>query len=73
MKIENKIRKRIKTIAIVNHEYPKEIEITRDEYNKLQAECSKITTNFNTFIKELDENNQPLTKFDGVKLKIIEG
>jgi len=35
MNIENKIRKRIKTMAIVNHEYPKEIEISQEEWNQL--------------------------------------
>jgi len=68
MNIVNKIRKRIKTIATLKGCYPTEIELTREEYNELARECS----NFTTFIEVLDKNNQPLSKFEGVKLKIID-
>lgn len=35
MKVENVIHRRIKTVAIVKGEYPKEIEITQEEYEQL--------------------------------------
>lgn len=35
MKIENKIKKRIKTIAIINNQYPKEIRVTKEEWEEL--------------------------------------
>ena len=38
MKIENKLRKRIKTITLMTGEYPKEIEITLEEYNEINLD-----------------------------------
>ncbi len=35
MKIENIIRKRIKTIVLMNNDYPKEIKVTKEEWEKL--------------------------------------
>ena len=35
MKAENKIRKTIKTIVLMNNEYPKEIKITKEEWEEL--------------------------------------
>lgn len=35
MKIENILKKRIKTITLMTGEYPKEIEITLEEYKEL--------------------------------------
>ena len=35
MEIENKLRKRIKTISITTGDYPKEIQITQEEYKEL--------------------------------------
>lgn len=41
MKIENKIRKKIKTISLLTGEYPKEIDISEEEYKEL-GEIDKI-------------------------------
>lgn len=38
MKIENKLRKRIKTITLMTGKYPKEIEITPEEYNQINLD-----------------------------------
>ena len=59
MKIENKIRKRIKTITITTGKYPEEIELSPEEYYELKAYVIKSTT---MFIGILD-------KFEGVKIK----
>lgn len=68
MKILNKIKKRIKTITIVTGEYPKEIEITKDEWKEICEEFDnqKVTS----CAKDLDKNGQPIIKFEGVRLKI---
>jgi hypothetical protein len=38
MKIENKLRKRIKTITILKKEYPKEMEISKEEYDEIKKD-----------------------------------
>ena len=38
MKIEQKLEKRINSIIELTREYPKEIKITQEEYNKLKQE-----------------------------------
>ena len=35
MKIENVIRKRIKTIVLMNNEYPRELRVTKEEWEEL--------------------------------------
>ena len=38
MKMEQKLTKKINTIITITGEYPKEIEVTREEYNQLLQE-----------------------------------
>ncbi len=38
MTIENKLEKRIKTIVQMTGEYPKQMEVTKEEYEQLRQE-----------------------------------
>ena len=68
MKILNKIKKRIKTIAIIKNEYPQEVEITKEEWEEI---CKELDNqNVNEFAKKVDKNGQPIIKFEGVRLVI---
>lgn len=60
MKIENKIRKRIKTITMMTGKYPKEIEVSEEEYNELEKYARDVTTYLTRGIE----------KFEGVRLKV---
>ena len=42
MKIENKLEKKIKTLIQITGEYPKEIEITKEEYEELNIKDNKF-------------------------------
>ena len=66
MSIINKLQKRIKAITILTGNYPKEIELSKNEYEDLKIEIQK---NISYKIKSLN-NDEDLKSFDGVKLKI---
>ncbi len=42
MKIENKLEKKIRTLIQITGEYPKEIEITKEEYEELHTKDKKF-------------------------------
>ena len=68
MRIEQRLQKRINAIIQLTGDYPKEIEITQEEYNELASKNSNITG----FTEVLNKDGQPLNKFMNVKLKVKE-
>lgn len=49
-------------------DYPKEIKLTREEYNELARECSNVVN----FVEVLDKDKQPLSTYMGIKIKVID-
>lgn len=62
MTIEQKLEKRINSIIQITGEYPKEIEITKQEQEQLESTQSVEFSN---------KDGQVLRKFRGIELKIV--
>lgn len=62
MTIEQKLEKKINTIVQLTGEYPKEIEITKQEQEQLESTQSVEFSN---------KDGQVLRKFRGIELKIV--
>lgn len=53
-------------------DYPKEIRLTREEYNELARECSRKSPSIVNFVEVLDKDKQPLSTYMGIKIKVID-
>ncbi len=62
MTIEQKLEKKINTIVQLTGEYPKEIEVTKQEQEQLESMQSVELSN---------KDGQVLRKFRGIELKIV--
>lgn len=62
MTIEQKLEKKINTIVQLTGEYPKELEVTKQEEEQLESMQSVELSN---------KDGQVLRKFRGIELKIV--
>ena len=63
MRIDRKLRKRIKTIALMQNKYPEQINVSEEEYAELEEFAKSVSTYSVT-------KNEKIHKFEGVRLNV---